>query len=162
MKCNMRFLVWCCRYIDSRNPGLPLAEAKSYLWQMLRALAYCHTRRILHRDLKPQNLLIDSRGSLKLADFGLARGFTIPMRPYTHEVRYMYYLKMCFNLKIRIMCIDLCVITGFQVVTLWYRAPEILLGSKLYHTTVDLWSVGCIFAEMVRFLMTKFHMQRMC
>jgi serine/threonine protein kinase len=65
-------------------------------------------------------VLIDSKGNLKLADFGLARAFGIPLRSYTHEV-----------------------------VTLWYRAPEVLLGSKLYSTTVDIWSIGCIFGEMV-------------
>lgn len=88
---------------------------------MLDGIAYCHSHRILHRDLKPQNLLIDRTNErLKLADFGLARAFGIPVRQYTHEV-----------------------------ITLWYRAPEILLGSKHYSTPVDLWSIGCIFAEMV-------------
>lgn len=72
------------------------------------------------RDLKPQNLLITRDGLLKVADFGLARAFGVPMRAYTH-----------------------------QVVTLWYRAPEILLGEKVYGMPVDMWSVGCIFAEMV-------------
>ncbi|KMZ61916.1 hypothetical protein ZOSMA_4G02060 [Zostera marina] len=94
---------------------------KKYLYQILRGIAYCHSHRVLHRDLKPQNLLIDRRtNSLKLADFGLARAFGIPVRTFTHEV-----------------------------VTLWYRAPEILLGSRLYSTPVDVWSIGCIFAEMV-------------
>ena len=60
---------------------------KLYLWQMLHGIAYCHARRVLHRDLKPQNLLIDRGGAtLKLADFGLARAFGIPVRAYTHEV----------------------------------------------------------------------------
>ena len=93
---------------------------KSYVRQLLEGVAFCHSYRILHRDLKPQNLLIDFAGRLKLADFGLARGFTLPLRTYTHEV-----------------------------VTLWYRAPEILLGCKQYGTAVDIWSVGCIFAELV-------------
>lgn len=88
--------------------------------QMLDAIAFCHLNLILHRDLKPQNLLVDAVGHIKLADFGLARSFNLPMRAYTHEV-----------------------------VTLWYRAPEILLGTKMYATGVDIWSLGCIFAEMV-------------
>ena len=93
---------------------------QSYMFQMIAGLNFCHARRILHRDLKPQNLLIDRSGALKLADFGLARAFGIPVRTYTHEV-----------------------------VTLWYRAPEILLGQQQYSTPVDMWSIGTIFAEMV-------------
>ncbi|KAF5207820.1 Cyclin-dependent kinase [Thalictrum thalictroides] len=94
---------------------------KKFLYQILRGIAYCHSHRVLHRDLKPQNLLIDRCNNvLKLADFGLARAFGIPVRTFTHEV-----------------------------VTLWYRAPEILLGSHHYSTSVDVWSVGCIFSEMV-------------
>ena len=96
-------------------------QVKMFLYQILCGIAYCHSHRVLHRDLKPQNLLIDrSTNALKLADFGLARAFGIPVRTFTHEV-----------------------------VTLWYRAPEILLGSRQYSTPVDIWSVGCIFAEMV-------------
>ena len=91
----------------------------SFLYQLLTGVAYCHHHRVLHRDLKPPNLLINREGQLKLADFGLARAFGIPVRSYTHEV-----------------------------VTLWYRAPDVLLGSRKYSTPVDIWSVGCIFAEM--------------
>ena len=85
----------------------------------MQGMLFCHQRRVLHRDLKPQNLLIDKNGVIKIADFGLARAFGIPVRVYTHEV-----------------------------VTLWYRAPEILLGSPKYSCPIDIWSVGAIFAEM--------------
>ena len=59
---------------------------QSYLYQILQAMLFCHQRRVIHRDLKPQNLLIDSKGTIKLADFGLARALCIPVRVYTHEV----------------------------------------------------------------------------
>jgi len=93
---------------------------KSFLFQLLQGIAFCHEQRVLHRDLKPQNLLISRKGELKLADFGLARSFGIPVRSKSHEV-----------------------------VTLWYRAPDVLMGSTKYSASIDIWSTGCIFAEMV-------------
>lgn len=109
------------KYLDSlpKDQFMDKMLVKSYAYQILQAILFCHQRRVIHRDLKPQNLLIDSRGVIKLADFGLARALCVPVRVYTHEV-----------------------------VTLWYRAPEVLLGSPRYSTPVDIWSIGCIFAEM--------------
>lgn len=75
---------------------------------------------MLHRDVKPQNLLISEIGELKLADFGLARAKSVPSHTYSHEV-----------------------------VTLWYRPPDVLLGSTEYSTSLDMWGVGCIFVEML-------------
>ena len=74
-------------------------DVKIFLFQVLRGLAYCHSQNILHRDLKPQNLLLNHKGELKLADFGLARAKSIPTKTYSNEV-----------------------------VTLWYRPPDVLLG----------------------------------
>jgi serine/threonine protein kinase len=107
------------KYLDSLQGFMAPMLVKSYLYQLIEGVRCCHSHRILHRDLKPQNLLINKQGTLKLADFGLSRCFDVPLRPYTHEV-----------------------------VTLWYRAPEILLGDSYYSTPVDIWSIGCIFAEM--------------
>ncbi|CAB1312749.1 unnamed protein product [Coregonus sp. 'balchen'] len=108
------------KYLDSIPSGQYMDPmlVKSYLYQILEGILFCHCRRVLHRDLKPQNLLIDNKGVIKLADFGLARAFGVPVRVYTHEV-----------------------------VTLWYRAPEVLLGAARYSTPVDVWSIGTIFAE---------------
>ena len=103
-----------------KNNGLDIIIAKEFFFQLLIGLKHCHDLGIMHRDLKPQNLLIEDNIRLKIADFGLSRNFNIPIGRYTHEV-----------------------------VTLWYRAPEILLGAKCYSTSIDIWAVGCIFAEMI-------------
>ena len=107
------------KYTDAIAGGLELPMLRQLLFQLVRGIAYCHQQKVLHRDLKPQNLLINREGELKLADFGLARAFGIPVRQYTHEV-----------------------------VTLWYRAPDVLMGSRRYTAPVDIWSIGCIIAEM--------------
>jgi len=108
------------KYMEGCNGLLSPLLVKSYLFQICRGLAFCHSRGVMHRDLKPQNLLVSRDGRLKLADFGLARAFCPPIRPLTHEV-----------------------------VTLWYRPPEILLGSQTYAPPVDVWAIGAIFVEMV-------------
>ena len=104
----------------SKETGMDPRIVQSFTYQLLKGIAHCHERKILHRDLKPQNLLISKKNILKLADFGLARASGIPVKGFTHEV-----------------------------VTLWYRPPDVLLGSQKYTSAIDIWSVGCIFAEMV-------------
>ena len=110
------------QYLDTlpKDQSVQSGIIKSFLYQLVQAVAYLHSKRILHRDLKPQNILITKTGYVKLADFGLARTYQIPLRPYTHEV-----------------------------VTLWYRAPEILLGTLEYSSALDVWSIGTIFLELL-------------
>ncbi|KAK4751626.1 hypothetical protein SAY87_005108 [Trapa incisa] len=104
------------------HPGLKFTETqvKCYMEQLLRGLDHCHSRGVLHRDIKGSNLLIDNNGILKIADFGLA-SFYDPHQNHPLTSR---------------------------VVTLWYRPPELLLGATYYGTAVDLWSTGCIIAEL--------------
>ncbi|XP_051282186.1 cyclin-dependent kinase 17 isoform X2 [Dicentrarchus labrax] len=108
------------QYMDDCGSIMSVHNVKIFLFQLLRGLAYCHKRKVLHRDLKPQNLLINEKGELKLADFGLARAKSVPTKTYSNEV-----------------------------VTLWYRPPDVLLGSTEYSTPIDMWGVGCIFYEMI-------------
>ncbi|KAG7856664.1 hypothetical protein KL919_004194 [Ogataea angusta] len=111
------------KYMDTngynKSGALEPHVVKSFMFQLLRGIMFCHDNRVLHRDLKPQNLLISSKGELKLGDFGLARAYGIPVNTFSNEV-----------------------------VTLWYRAPDVLLGSRSYSTSIDMWSAGCIMAEM--------------
>lgn len=108
------------KFMKSLTHNLPPDVIKSLTRQLLEGIIHCHNRRIIHRDLKPQNLLIDPKKHiLKIADFGLARAFSVPIRTLTHEIE-----------------------------TLWYRAPEVLLGQKEYSLGVDIWAIGCIFAEL--------------
>ena len=98
----------------------PLKESiiKSYAFQLIAGINFIHSHRIIHRDIKPDNLLLSKSGLLKICDFGMSRYFTVPMRPYTKGV-----------------------------VTLWYKAPELLVSTP-YDLSIDMWSVGCIIYEM--------------
>nr|XP_024363927.1 cyclin-dependent kinase G-2-like [Physcomitrium patens] len=96
------------------------SEVKCLMLQLFDGIKYLHDNWVLHRDLKTSNLLLNNRGELKICDFGLARQYGDPLKEYTHEV-----------------------------VTLWYRAPELLLGARKYSTAIDMWSLGCIMAEFL-------------
>ncbi|XP_076990161.1 cyclin-dependent kinase-like 4 isoform X2 [Tamandua tetradactyla] len=103
-----------------RNPnGVADGVIKSVLWQMLQALNFCHKHNCIHRDVKPENILITKQGIIKICDFGFAR-ILIPGDAYTD-----------------------------YVATRWYRAPELLVGDTQYGTSVDVWAIGCVFAELL-------------
>ena len=107
--------------LHEKKIWLSFAHIKSYILMTLKGVEYLHQNFILHRDLKPNNLLLSKDNILKITDFGLARTFGSPSRHYSH-----------------------------QVVTRWYRAPELLYGSRMYGTGIDIWAVGCILAELFK------------
>lgn len=104
---------------DMLEAFLP-SETKTLLLQLTSAVDYLHSNWILHRDLKTSNILMNNRGQIKIADFGMARYYGDPLPKLTQ-----------------------------LVVTLWYRAPELLLGADKYGAGVDVWSLGCIFGELL-------------
>ena len=106
--------------MESMSTAFKMQEIKSLLYQLISAIAHMHSNWIIHRDLKTSNLLISSAGVLKVGDFGLAREYGSPLKDYTPVV-----------------------------VTLWYRAPELLLQMPKYSYPIDNWSIGCIFAELI-------------
>ncbi|KAI8589215.1 kinase-like domain-containing protein [Geranomyces variabilis] len=106
--------------MDTMSTPFLQSEIKTLMLQLISAIACLHQNWIVHRDLKTSNLLMNNKGQMKVADFGLARRFGSPLGHMTQ-----------------------------LVVTLWYRAPELLLGAKEYTTAIDMWSVGCIFGELV-------------
>lgn len=108
------------KYLKEKHRGIPRDVVRNIVEQILSGLSWCHGCHILHRDLKPQNILINRDHSVKLADFGLARPAHAPGKTMTHEV-----------------------------ITLWYRPPELLLGGSNYTDSVDMWAVGCIVAELL-------------
>jgi cell division cycle 2-like protein len=99
-----------------------ISEVKTLMLQLTSAVDYLHTNWILHRDLKTSNILLNNRGEIKVADFGMARQFGDPMPPHMTQL----------------------------VVTLWYRAPELLLGAETYDQSIDIWSLGCIMGELLQ------------
>ncbi|XP_066595252.1 cyclin-dependent kinase 20-like [Prorops nasuta] len=107
--------------LKDNNISLTTSQIKTYMKMLLEGIAYVHGKNIMHRDLKPANLLINDKGILKIADFGLARLMREDVSgPYSH-----------------------------QVATRWYRAPELLYGARYYTSAIDMWSIGCIFGEMI-------------
>lgn len=104
---------------SKKNVKIDKYICKKMSYQLCTAVAFCHSKNIFHRDLKPQNILVDSNYNIKLGDFGLGRAASIPLRNYTS-----------------------------QIITLWYRPPELLLGSKYYDASVDVWSMACIMVEI--------------
>ncbi|KAI7756501.1 hypothetical protein M8C21_014490 [Ambrosia artemisiifolia] len=109
-----------CGLLSCPHVKFTASQIKCYMLQLLKGIQHCHSRGVLHRDIKSSNILINNKGVLKIADFGLANFFDDRNKqPLTN-----------------------------RVVTLWYRPPELLLGSTSYGPCVDMWSVGCVFAEL--------------
>ncbi|XP_061432160.1 cyclin-dependent kinase-like 1 [Lethenteron reissneri] len=106
--------------LDKHPHGVPEPQVKNILFQTLQAVGFCHQHNCIHRDVKPENILVTKQGIIKLCDFGFARMLTGPGDEYTD-----------------------------YVATRWYRAPELLVGDTQYGPAVDVWALGCVFAELL-------------
>ncbi|KAL6443805.1 hypothetical protein ACFW04_001696 [Cataglyphis niger] len=106
--------------LENAGGGLDWERSRRHIFQILRGLDFCHNHKIMHRDVKPENVLVSPNGVIKLCDFGFARYITGPNES----------------------CTD-------YVATRWYRAPELLLGDTRYGREIDVWAAGCIYAEMI-------------
>jgi serine/threonine protein kinase len=113
--------------INSHRKKYDKSMIKKWMYQLLSAIRFCHSEEIIHRDVKPQNIMIDARQELKLCDFGSAISF--------HNEYYDFF--------------DLCIGNTHNVQTLWYRAPEIMLGINRYSFCIDIWSIGCVMFELL-------------
>lgn len=109
------------KYLDAlpMDAYVPRETVQRFAFQICQAICFMHQHCVIHRDLKPQNMLVDEKGTIKLVDFGLSRSITIPLCNYTHEV-----------------------------MNLWYRSPEILHSLQLYGAAIDVWALGCVLAEI--------------
>ncbi|XP_073279794.1 cyclin-dependent kinase G-2-like [Primulina huaijiensis] len=108
------------RVMDGMTRGFTEWEAKNVMWQLLEGVAFLHENGIMHRDLKPSNLLLKNNGRLKICEFGFSKRFDRRFDRHSHKV-------------------------GSR----WYRAPELLMGEEIYSCAIDMWSVGCIMAELL-------------
>jgi cyclin-dependent kinase-like len=105
--------------LEAKGGGMTMLDVKKTLYQLLKAIHFCHSQNIIHRDIKPENILLSKDGVLKLCDFGFARSWSMGLKLSPY------------------------------VSTRWYRAPELLVGDVCYGPGVDIWSVGCMFVEML-------------
>ncbi|ORM39437.1 Cyclin-dependent kinase D-1 [Babesia sp. Xinjiang] len=127
------------KVIDSKV-RLNISQQKCIMWQLLKGLEELHNSNFVHRDLSPANVFITDQGVLKIADFGLARRcvYSPLIPPTSKRINPAELDKYCVREKMT-----------YRVVTLWYRCPELLLGAESYHFACDIWSAGCIFAEIL-------------
>ena len=107
------------KYMETRGKSIGSATTCFLFFQLMKGLKFCHNNNILHLDLKPANILIKDNGELKIGEFGHAKSFGVPFHYFTDEV-----------------------------ITLWYRPPDLLFGATNYSTCINIWSAGCIFAEL--------------
>ncbi|XP_013171152.1 PREDICTED: cyclin-dependent kinase-like 1 isoform X1 [Papilio xuthus] len=129
--------------LDKYPAGCPELLSKQIIWQTLQGVAYCHRHNCIHRDVKPENILLTADGVVKLCDFGFAR-----MISGSCSSEYSVHTMIPFGVDVRKRASPGESYTDY-VATRWYRAPELLVGDTMYGPPVDVWAIGCVFAELV-------------